>query len=611
MVVIADLALLTWFVAAAWGAGVLILPRIAGPGHSAGVRAYLSLNLGFAVLSMAVFLFGIPRLVTPVFAVLLLGVFSAAGLVSAVAGFRRAGSVVAAWGRAVREAPLASAALCVVTLAGLGGGLNPEVRGDPIIYHISEALLFAVHRGHIEVRSSALTYIPQHQQLLYALVLTLSGDVAAKLLHWFSGVMLLGGAALLVRRLGGSPGGAMRAAALLALVPIWMYLATAAYVDFPAANAILAGLLALMSTADAPTLRVRAGLCAVAGAMFGAAMGCKYTAALVGFLPAFLLFPVFVRGTARQRLACAAMLVAGAALLFAPWLIRNAMWTGNPVAPTWMRVLGPPGVPEATLAWPDIQAGNPAALWPPDRLLAAYGDMAGAFSDYLNFLPVLAALAGVVALAGGGPVRRAAFPPQVRHLLAFVALAFLIGVPLAAVRRDARYVMAHMAVLAAILPVWTGVLSSRFPDRGRQFRLVIGATGILLAGSWLMATRNRFADLNESLWPRWTAAQRDQYQRGRLEGFDANRAISGRVPQGDGLILGAAYPARVPYVLGGAPLTSDFSLQRPDALTTASIAALRRQGVGFVFGRVKPEVAAELEAAGEFGGVPLWRLPRR
>jgi hypothetical protein len=237
--------------------------------------------------------------------------------------------------------------------------------------------------------------------------------------------------------------------------------------------------------------------------------------------------------------------------------------------------------------------------------------MAAAFSDYLNFLPVLAALAGVAALAVGGAVRRDAFPPQVLRLLGFVALAFLIGVPLAAVRRDARYVMAHMAVLAAILPLWIGVLSARFPERARQFRLLVVATGLLLAVSWLVATRNRFADLNESLWPRWTAAERDQYQRERLEGFDANRAISGHVPPGEGLVLGAAYPARVPYVLGGAPLTSDFLNQRPDAMTTTTLAALRRQGVGFVFGKVQPEVAADLEAAGEFGGVPLWRLARR
>ena len=254
-------------------------------------RFYLAANAGLGVLTGVIFFLGVPKW---------FGAYVPAG----VAAFapvvlwvmvRRAGGRLAAFRRA-RELwrrtwscdAVAMGIVCCVALAAFGGALNPEVRGDSIIYHMPQALLFAVNGGHVDTPSSALSYIPQNQQLLYAAGLALGSDVIAKLFHWWAGVLLLAGAAAVAKAVGLGRRGALWSAVLLALVPIWIYLATATYVDFAAANYTLCALLCIL------LWRARTGgavlLPALAGYFLGAAMGVKYTAGVVGFVPLGVVF---------------------------------------------------------------------------------------------------------------------------------------------------------------------------------------------------------------------------------------------------------------------------------------------------------------------------------
>ena len=175
--------------------------------------------------------------------------------------------------------------------------------------------------------------------MLVSLGLVLATDVTAKLLHWYCGVLLLVGAAVVTRRLGGSRTQAACAAALLALVPIWIYLATAVYVDFPVANAILCAVLLVFGNGG---VSLRRG--AHAGFFLGVAMGSKYTAGVVGALPLGLMLlgtAVASKEARVRRLWVVAVMALTATLTFAPWAVRNIIWTGNPVAPALMHLLGP------------------------------------------------------------------------------------------------------------------------------------------------------------------------------------------------------------------------------------------------------------------------------
>jgi hypothetical protein len=587
----------------------MAVARVMAPGTGGIVRFFLAANAGLALFTGLIFFLGVPGW---------FGAFVPVG-VTALAPValwlmvRRAGGGAEALRRVWSCDAAALGIICFIALAALGGALNPEVRGDSIIYHMPQALLFVVNGGHVNTPSSALSYIPQNQQLLYAAGLALGGDVLAKLFHWWAGVLLFAGAAALATTLGAGKRAAMWSAALVALVPIWIYLATATYVDFAAANYTLCALLCILLWRE---LKGGPALLPALGAYFlGAAMGVKYTAWVVGFVPlvavlaALLAVDTAARTRdARQALTTLAVFAGVAVLVVSPWLVRNFLWTGNPLAPSFMRLLGPAGVPESTLGWPDIQAGDPSMFLSPGRWLAECARMFGAFSDYGNFLPSIALLLGIVATLLGARCRARSFPPPVRVLVAFLVVALLIGVPLAAVRRDGRYVMAHVAVVAVLAVRWFETIVASLPLHARLLRHVAASAVAVLCLSWAGATWMRFDDLNESLLPITDPGSRLMFVRDRIAGWDANTALGEALADKRSKVLGAGYPARVNFVLGGAPLTPDLAAQRAQDLTTASLPALRRQNVRFVFGEVSGDVAPALVRVGEYGGVPLLEL---
>ena len=614
-----DIAVFFLICVAAWGAGAALM-RLMPVLLPTRERLLLELTAGFSALSFAIFALGLPHWVAPpVVWVLLLSCISllfvvrppvgdAARLISA--GFRNEPALW--WPFSI---------VIIVSTVSLGGALSPEVRGDPIIYHVSEAMLFAVNGGHVDIPSSVLTYIPQHFQMLVAMGLVIATDVTGKLLHWFQGELLLFAAALVALRLGASRLQAAWAAALLSLVPIWTYLATAIYVDLPVANAIVCALLIVTST------QVSKPMAAMwAGFFLGTAMGSKYTAAIVGAVPLGLLMLVFMwrHVTHRRRtLMALVIMILSTVIAFSPWAIRNALWTGNPFAPSMMSVLGPVGVPASTLVWPDIQSGNPAIFVHPVQWITETLSMFAAFSDYLNVLPLLVLVLGSTAWmlrrtkTNGGNSEipdETCQRQQRRDLVVFCLLTLFIGVPLAAVRRDGRYVMAHMAVLSALVMVFRSDILSMLVISGigrvwhkRLTGLSIAVVAMLFA-SWAWSTHNRFADLNESLWPAWSNDARRAYQRDRLQGYEANMALSGaKLPIG-GKILGAGYPARVNYVLNGTPITSDFTVQEPSVLQPEHLPLLRRQGVEFIFGSPPVETREYLKHSGAYSGKELYKI---
>ncbi|PKO15624.1 hypothetical protein CVU37_12415 [candidate division BRC1 bacterium HGW-BRC1-1] len=619
MALVLDIVAFLVICIAAWGAGAALL-RCVPLALSRGERVFLEINAGFSALSFAVFALGIPHWVNPPVVLVLLFICAACLLVLRP----RVDGVlleICTTFRTERHLWWPVSIVALVSVAGLGGALSPEVRGDPIIYHVSEAMLFAVNGGHVDIPSSVLTYIPQHFQMLVAMGLVIATDVTGKLLHWFQGELLLFGAALLALRLGASRVQAAWAAALLALVPIWMYLATAIYVDLPVANAIVCAVLIMTSTT---TLRPASG--AWAGFFLGTAMGSKYTAAVVGAVPLGLLMLLIIwrERTHRRRLFLALSIMTVATMItFAPWAIRNAVWTGNPLAPSLMSVLGPADVPASTLAWPDIQSGNPALFLHPLQWLSESLGMFVAFSDYQNVLPLLALILGFT----GWLLRRARkddhkstspresdMRSRRRDLVVFCLLTLLIGVPLAAVRRDGRYVMAHMAILSALVVVFRTELMALLSGGGtemlwrRRLHFLSMAVVAMLFASWVWSTRNRFQDLNESLWPAWSGQARISYQRDRLQGYDANMALSNAGLPIGGKILGAGYPARVNYVLNGTPITPDLAVQEASAIRSEHLPLLRRQGVDSLFGLPPPETRALLRLLGSYGGKDLYQV---
>jgi hypothetical protein len=132
-----------------------------------------------------------------------------------------------------------------------------------------------------------------------------------------------------------------RAAALLATVTPWVTMtASVAYVE--------SGLILYTALAIAWMLRAHASdrpawrPMLVAGAAAGLACGVKMTALPIVCVPLLVAHLWLLVGRADRRawLGGEAVAVGVAILVLSPWLVRNAVWTGNPVFPLAMRTLG-------------------------------------------------------------------------------------------------------------------------------------------------------------------------------------------------------------------------------------------------------------------------------
>lgn len=79
---------------------------------------------------------------------------------------------------------------------------------------------------------------------------------------------------------------------------------------------------------------------AIAGSCLGLAGGIKYTALAMTAVPLIVLWPMIYRREGRALLKPWLVMVLGCGLVVSPWLVRNAVWTGNPVFPLATSIFG-------------------------------------------------------------------------------------------------------------------------------------------------------------------------------------------------------------------------------------------------------------------------------
>lgn len=214
---------------------------------------------------------------------------------------------------------------CVVLAAvlNLAGTLAPPFEYDELEYHLG-ALADYQRAGHIVfLPHNFYSNLPQLTEMLYLLAMTMTSDVAAKLLHWFFGV--LGALAVygVARRLW-SRSVALTAVALFYCTPLVQDLSQTARIDLATtffATLAFGALVVWSEEATEESWIWLSALCA------GAAVATKWTAIPVVLLPAALMLAM------RRRLLSLAKYCLVAAVMVVPWLVKNWSLTGNPVYP--------------------------------------------------------------------------------------------------------------------------------------------------------------------------------------------------------------------------------------------------------------------------------------
>jgi hypothetical protein len=329
-----DLAAALWLTTVGGALGLRLLRWLPTAELWPGERAALAAALGWGALALALLALGfVGALTLPAVVALSSAVFlflwreARAWWAEVRQGLRAFGGP-GLWQRGC-------AAFVAVTLAlGLFQALAPPLAWDALVYHLTLPRWYA-ELGHLRVDPVFMfSGFPQLNEMLFTAAHLLRGEIAAQTLGWAFGAVLALGLAGLAGRSLGAEWAATAPAILFSAHTIAISLAWA-YAELLLMALALGVLIALdrWRRTSAPRWL------AVAGALSGFALGCKYTGVIVPLAA----FGVVALQTFQQtRTQYPALRTPRYTLLFfllpllltsSPWLLKNWLFTGNPAYP--------------------------------------------------------------------------------------------------------------------------------------------------------------------------------------------------------------------------------------------------------------------------------------
>ncbi len=333
---------LLWLVVlalSAWGAGDLLSRRWFEPNELVVERTALQLLIGTAMLVGAAGLLGAAHILRPFTLLVVLGAFCCHG-------------ALLAYRHAPRQLPETFFSRHWAWLVlGIAGGVSLAAATtfapfyDQWHYHLGFPYHWLRTGFLVTFERQAYSFFPANMGLLYLYALAGPGAWAAQVMHWWMGALTAAGSASIARRLGAPVGGQVLAAALFVATPSVIQVGALAAADLGVAAFAVGAVIALLRLRTESEHAVR--WAATAGVFAGLAAGTKYLALASVVLPTVVAAVFiscsktgdgapFIRRATRGILAFALALAA----VVGPWLVRNAVQTGNPVYPYFAGVFG-------------------------------------------------------------------------------------------------------------------------------------------------------------------------------------------------------------------------------------------------------------------------------
>ncbi|HZO52235.1 MAG TPA: hypothetical protein VFB63_05945 [Bryobacteraceae bacterium] len=209
--------------------------------------------------------------------------------------------------------------------------MAPEMSPDGSAYHLGLVARYYREHGFHRYTLSIYGFLSQGLEMLFLSAYAFGRHSAAALVHWCFLVTL---PMLMIAhgRRFGYPQAAVGGALFCFFSPVVGLDGASAYNDVAVA-CVLFGVFHLTEIWVATRQR---GLIVLIGLLAGFAFAAKYTAFLA--VPYAVLRIVWtLRRDRRPWLKTAAVVCALALIMAGPWLVKNALWTGNPVAPFFNR----------------------------------------------------------------------------------------------------------------------------------------------------------------------------------------------------------------------------------------------------------------------------------
>jgi len=229
------------------------------------------------------------------------------------------------------------ALLVLLASAALIPALAPPSMSDwdSLAYHLSVPKLYIEHGGLHYISFMSHSNFPMLTEMLYVPGLALGDPVAAKLVHFWTGVMLVLTVILLVKR-HFNPRAAVLAAIGVAGMPIVLWEATTAYIDLATALYTILCVYLLLNYLDKPAR----GSLVMCGLAAGFAASTKMTG--LAAIPLIAIWLVADRYATERKIDWKGALgfVAIALAVCSPWYIKSLVYTGNPVYPFFYSIFG-------------------------------------------------------------------------------------------------------------------------------------------------------------------------------------------------------------------------------------------------------------------------------
>lgn len=212
---------------------------------------------------------------------------------------------------------------------------TPPISRDAIIHHLAIPNLYVQHGGIYEIPDIEFSYYPQLIDLLYCIPLWFNNDIIPKYIH-FSFALLT--ALLIFIFLKHQVGKlwALFASLFFLTIPVITKLSVNVYIDLGLIFFSTASLLAIIHWLKNPQ---QLKWLMLSGVSCGLALSSKYTG-LISLLILSLIIPFYYTKIISnslygqvKSLGFSAIFILITLAIFSPWMIKNTLWTGNPIYP--------------------------------------------------------------------------------------------------------------------------------------------------------------------------------------------------------------------------------------------------------------------------------------
>ena len=370
---------------------------------------------------------------------------------------------------------------------------TPPTSRDALIHHLAIPKLYLKHGGIYEIPFISFSYYPMNLDLLYMIPLSIGNDIVPKYIHFIFALLtswLI--YKYLRRRLNGIYG--LLGVVFFLSIPIIVKLAITAYVDLGVVFFSTAALLLLLRWIET---RFPMRYLILSAILCGLAVGTKYNGLITLLLLTFFV-PYSYSKCAQQRkpsffkaVGLGVLFLVVALVVFSPWMIRNYLWTHNPVFPLYDHWFNPQaGYGRASMGIFTVRSLMYHESWWQMALLPVriffqgqdgnpqYFD--GELNPFLLLLPLV-----VFYQFGRGPriIRN-----EKEILLAFTGLFFLIALFTTTLRM--RYIASILPPLVILSVFGIESLLKVVANFGSPISRTIGKVGVLviiLCSLWLNA----------------------------------------------------------------------------------------------------------------------------